>query len=136
MRRLLIVSMIKYLTNALEEWPQELTGSKTNPHLDNLFTIRDDNDRELLPKELLLQFYRTVAQVQCLCMRAHPDIQIVVLFSSTRVKSPDVDNWGKLRHCLLYLKLKGTCHMKRYLLEDSLSSIHWYVDVSYNVHWD
>jgi hypothetical protein len=57
-----------------------------------------------------------------------------VSFSITRVKLPDVNEQGKLRQCLLYLK--GDCHMKRYLLEDSLSSIHYYVDVSYGVHWD
>ena len=45
-----------------------------------------------------------------------------------------MDDWGKLRHCLLYLK--GTCHMKRYLLADSLTHIHWYADASYGVHWD
>ena len=50
----LIVSMIKYLTKVLEEWPEELRGSKINPHSDNLFAMReDDNDnREVLPGEL------------------------------------------------------------------------------------
>ena len=50
----LIVSMIKYLTKAVEEWPEELRESNTNPHSDNLFTIRNDDDLELLPKELSL----------------------------------------------------------------------------------
>ena len=62
-------------------------------------------------------------------MRARPNIQTVVSFFTTRVKSADVDNWGKLRHCLIYLK--GTRHMKRYLLDESLSHIHLYVDASY-----
>ena len=35
----LIVSIIKYLTKVLEEWLEELRGSKINPHSDNLFTI-------------------------------------------------------------------------------------------------
>ena len=130
----LIVSMIKYLTTCLEEWPEELRGSKINPHSDNLFTIREDEDRELLPEELASQFHRTVAQLLFLCMRARPDIQTAVSVLTMRVKSPDVDDWGKLRHCLLYLK--GTRHMKRYLSADSLSHIHWYVDASYGVHWD
>ena len=52
----LIVSMIKYLTKVLEEWPEELRGSKINPHSDNLFAIRegDNNNREVLPGESAL----------------------------------------------------------------------------------
>ena len=68
-------------------------------------------------------------------MRADPNIKTTVSFLITRVKSPDVDNWGKLRHCLLYLK--GTHYLKRYLLllAESLSHIYWYIGASYGVHW-
>ena len=132
--RALIVSMIKSLTKVLKEWPEELRGSKINPHSDFLFNIREDDDRELLLKKLASQFHQTVAQLIFLCMRAHPDIQTAASFLTTRVQSPDVDDWGKLRHCLLYLK--GTSHMKRYLSAESLSHIHWYVDASYGVHLD
>ena len=48
----LIVSMIKQLTKVLEEWPGELRGSNINPHSGHLFTISEDDDQELLPKEL------------------------------------------------------------------------------------
>ena len=67
-------------------------------------------------------------------MRACPDIQTAVSFLTTRVKSPDVDDWGKLRYCLQYLK--GTRHMKQYPLAESLSHIQWYVDAPYGVHLD
>ena len=89
---ILILSIIKYLTKVLEEWPEELRGSKINPHSDNLFTIQEDEDRELLPEELASQFHRTAAQLLFLCMRARPDIQTAVSFLTTRVKSPDVDD--------------------------------------------
>ena len=46
----LIVSMIKYLTKVLEKWPEEVRGSKINPHSDNLFSVREDDDRELLSR--------------------------------------------------------------------------------------
>ena len=64
----LIVSMIKYLTKVLEEGPEELRGSKINPHSDSLFTIWDDDDRGLLPEILASQFHQTVAQLLFLCM--------------------------------------------------------------------
>ena len=67
-------------------------------------------------------------------MRARPDIQTAVSFFTTRVKEPDKDDWGKLRHCLMYLK--GTLHMKRHLSAENLTNILWWVDGSYGVQWD
>ena len=67
-------------------------------------------------------------------MRARPDIQTAVSFLTTRVKEPDEDDWGKLRHVLMYLK--GTLYMKRCVSANNLTSIHWWVDGSYGVHWD
>ena len=49
----LIISMIKYLSQMIKEWPEELKGHKVNPHTDHLFTIRNDDDRELLPEEMV-----------------------------------------------------------------------------------
>ena len=71
----LIVSVILYLTKVLEEWPEKLRRSKLHPYLENLFTIRDDDNRGLLPKEVSLQFHWIVAQLKFLCMRARPGIQ-------------------------------------------------------------
>ena len=45
-----------------------------------------------------------------------------------------MDDWKKLRHCMLYLK--NTLHMKRYLSADDLTNTMWWVDGSYGVHWD
>ena len=80
------------------------------------------------------QFHRTVAQLLFLCKRARPDVETPVSFLTTRVQEPDEDDWGKLKHCLVYLK--NTLHMKRYLSAERLSSIFWWVDGSYGVHWD
>jgi hypothetical protein len=130
----LLVSMIRYLQKVTEEWPEQLTSTKTNPASDNLFKIRDDDDRKILDEGRAKQFHQTVAQLLFLCMRARPDIQTAVSFLTTRVKEPDEDDWGKLRHVLMYLK--GTLYMKRCLSADNLTSIHWWVDGSYGVHWD
>ena len=96
----LLVWIIKYLTKVLEECPEKLRGSKMNPHLDNLCVIRNKDDRELLLREMASWFHQTVARLLFLYMRASPHIQTTVSFLTTRVKSPDVDDWGKLRHCL------------------------------------
>jgi hypothetical protein len=101
---------------------------------DNLFKVREDEDRELLSEEMAKKFHRTVAQLLFLCKRARPDIETLISFLTTRVKQPDKDDWGKLRHGLMYLK--GTLYMKRYLTADNLSNIVWWVDGSFGVHWD
>ena len=80
------------------------------------------------------QFHCTTAQLLFLCKRARPDVETLVPFLTTRVKSPHEDDWGKLRNGLMYLK--GTLHMKRYLTADNLSNIFWWVDGSFGVHWD
>ena len=100
----LIISMIKYLQKIIDEWPEELSSTKINPANNTLFTIRDDKDRVILPKEKAQQFHRTTAQLLFLTMRARPDVQTGVSFLTTRVKEPDEDDWGKLRHIFMYLK--------------------------------
>ena len=132
----MIISMIKYLDAMLEEWPEELKGYTPNPHQDHLFEIRADDDpkKELLNKEMASQFHRTTAQMLFLCLRARPDIQTAVSFFTTRVRSPDMDDWKKLRHCMKYLH--STRYMKRHLSADNLTNLMWWVDGSYGVHWD
>ena len=48
----LIISMIKYLSAMIEEWPGELKRHKVTPHGEHLFKIRPDDERELLPEEM------------------------------------------------------------------------------------
>ena len=101
----MIVSMIKYLQNIIEEFSETLRGTHESPSRDNLFEIREEADRKLLPEEQASQFHRTVAQLLFLCM--------IVSFLTTKVKELDKDDWGKRRHGLMYLK--GTLHMKQYM---------------------
>ena len=61
-----------------------------------------------------------------ICKRSRPDVETLVYFLTTRVEDPDVDDWGKLRHVIMYLKV--TLYMKRYLTADSLRNIVWWVD--------
>jgi hypothetical protein len=67
---------------------------------------------------------------------ARRDIQTAVAFFifTTRVKSPDEDDWGKLKRVLKYLN--GTRYLKLQLTVESMGMLKWYVDGSHNVHWD
>ena len=45
-----------------------------------------------------------------------------------------MDDWKKFRHSMRYLK--STMHMKHHLSADNLTNLMWWVDGSYEVHWD
>ena len=84
----LIISMIKYLSSMIKEWPEELKVYTPNPHQDHLFDIRpnDDPKKKFLPKEMATQFHRTTAQMLFLCLGARPDVQTKVSFFTTRMR--------------------------------------------------
>ena len=130
------VSMIKYASKILKDFPEEITSTRTSPATDRLFDIRDSDDpkKELLPEELATHFHHSVAQLLFLCMRSRRDIHTAVSFLTTRVRAPDRDDWGKLKNVMKYLK--GTRHMKLNLAVDNMNSLHWYVDASYGTHSD
>lgn len=46
------ISMIKYLHKVIEEFPEVLQSTKACPAGNQLFTIRPDDVRELLPEEM------------------------------------------------------------------------------------
>ncbi len=75
-----------------------------------------------------------VAQLLFLCDQARRDIQVAVAFLTTRIKKPGMDDWGKLRRVLKYLK--GAKHMKLTLTIDDLLMIRWWVDASDRTHMD
>jgi len=66
--------------------------------------------------------------------QARRDIQTAVAFLTTRVKSPDKDDWGKLKRVLKYLN--GTKYLKLSISVENLGILKCYVDGSHDVHWD
>ncbi len=59
---------------------------------------------------------------------------MAVAFLTTRVRSPDEDDWGKLKRILKYLN--STRYLKLRLTVESLGVLKWYIDGSHNVHSD
>ncbi len=78
-----------------------------------------------------MAFHHTVAQLLFMATRARKDIQTAVAFLTTRVKSPDKDDWGKLKRVLKYLN--GTKYLKLRLTVDNMAVLKWYVGRSHNV---
>ena len=119
----MIVSMIKYLQKITEEFPEVIKSTSPSRAGGHLFEVREEADCKLLLEEQARRFHRTVAQLLFLCKQARPDIEPLVSFLTTRVKEPDKDDWGKLKHGLKYLK--GTLYMKKHMSAECLNMISW-----------
>ena len=126
------VSLIAYLKNVIAEFPEIISGKSPMRAADHLFQIADEKEVKHLEEERALAFHHTVAQLLFVSMRARRDIQTAVAFLTTRVKSPDKDDWGKLKRVLKYLN--GTKYLKLNLSVDNLGVLKWFVDRSYDVH--
>ena len=131
---MLEVSMITYLKNVIEQFPEEISGRASSPAAEHLFAVRDKSTARVLKEERALAFHHMVAQLLFMCTRAQRDIQMVVAFLTTRVKSPDKDDWGKLKRVLKYLN--GTKYLKLRLSMENLGMLKWYVNGTHNVHLD
>lgn len=109
-----------------------VTGVAATPALESLFVIRED--AQPLNAEQAEYFHSTVAMCQYLAKRVRPDILCPVVFLSTRVQAPDVDDLAKLERMLKYIngtKSYGICIEPD---KDGIMSTHVYVDASFAVH--
>jgi hypothetical protein len=129
-----LVNMTNYTNEIIDSFPEMITGSASTPAADHLFKVRDGEDERKLPEEQASAFHRTVAQLLFLSGRARRDIQTAVAFLTTRVKSPDKDDWGKVKRVLKYLN--GTKDLGLTLSLDNLGIVRWYVDASFATHAD
>lgn len=107
-------------------------GSVNTPALANLFEVVDS---EPLNDEERRKFHSLVAKLLFLAKRTRPDILTAVIFLSTRVQAPSLNDWKRLERVLKYLN--GTPELGIVLKpgEGDLE-IRAYADASYGVHAD
>jgi hypothetical protein len=94
------VTMIDYLKGVINDFPEIITGTAITPATNNLFDVRPEDERKVLGEEQARAFHHSVAQLLFTTTRARKDIQHTVAFLTTRVKSPDEDDWMKLKRLL------------------------------------
>ena len=109
-------------------------GGAASPSTENLFKVRDEKDTKYLLEEQAQSFHHTTSKLLFMCSWARSNIQTAVAFLTMIGKQYNEDGWGKLKGLLKYLN--GTKHMKLKLTVENMSLIRWWVDDSYNVHWD
>jgi hypothetical protein len=128
------VTMIDYLKGVINDFPEIITGTAITPATTNLFDVRPDDERKVLNEEQARAFHHPVAQLLFATTRVRKDIQHTVAFITMRVKSPDEDDWMKLKRLLKYIR--GTIYMPLILKADSLNIVKWWSDASYATHGD
>jgi len=89
---MLSASMLPYIDNILEKFPEIIQNTSPTPAAEHLFKVREDG--KFLDEDQAKIFLRTVALL-FLCMRARRDSQTAVGFLSTRVKNPEKKRLGK-----------------------------------------
>ncbi len=126
--------MIKYIKNTIFDLPEEITAIWAYLAADHLFTVQDLMEAKLLPEEQARVYHHTTSQLLFLIVRAQRDIQQVTIFLIMRDKSPNKEDWGKVKWLLGYLK--STINVLLILSADSHMLLHWWVDAAYAINCD
>lgn len=96
----------------------------------DLFKV--DEDSVKLDAKMKERFHHLVAKMLWATKRARPDTCTAIAFLTTRVGSPDVDDWKKLSHLMKYLR--GTKSMPLILGANGSGIMKWWIDGSFAVH--
>jgi N-acetylmuramoyl-L-alanine amidase len=124
------ISMIDLIDEVLEDCPVD--KSANSPAAGHLFEINPEcpklSDRE---REF---FHSLVAKLLYIAKRGRPDILLAVIFLTTRVKQPDLDDQKKLQRVISYLKQSRDLVLT--LGADDIQQIKIFIDASHAVHDD
>jgi hypothetical protein len=128
------VTMFPYIKSMVDDFTALHPTSKTSatPAAEHLFKVRDD--AILLDEQASQTFHTFVAKALFATKRARPDIHTVVAFLTTRVMTPDEDDWKKLVRMIQYLQ--GSLQLPLTLEADNFNIVKWWVDGAYGVHPD
>jgi hypothetical protein len=120
------VTMVDYPKGVIDDFPGVITGRSGTPMAENLFEVCPDESILLLDEQRAQAFRHAVAQLLFAPSRARKDIQTVVAFLTTRVKSPNQDDWGKVNPVIRYIR--STICMPLILRTDGLNIVKWWAD--------
>jgi hypothetical protein len=144
-KRQVKISMVDYEKEVIEAWdkaPKTDTDgfklveskrgrkAKSSAAPEDLFRV--DKDATKLGMEQITAFHNIVAKALYMVKRARPDASVSIAFLTTRVHSPDFEDWRKLGHLIEYLR--GTVDLPLVLGSRSRGILKWYVDALFAVH--
>ena len=124
------IEMKQFVSNILNESPEDFNGTAATPAANFLFTTNEDAEK--LNETQAKMFHTYVAKLLFLCKRARPDLQTAVAFLTTRVQSPDIDDWKKLSRTIRYLRLTLDLCLILSIEKNVISK--WWIDGAFAVH--
>jgi hypothetical protein len=128
-----MVNMIEYIKNIVTNFPEEITALKTSPAADHF--LKCGKNWKLSHCRRSKQWHFIILLPNCYSwVHAQGTTYSPQPLFTTREKSPDQDNWGKVKKVHGYLK--GAVNMPLVLAADSLTLSWWWVDAAYAVHHD
>ena len=86
--------MDAYIHKIIHDFPERITGTAPSPAADCLYQICDASNARPLNDTHAFALRHTMAQLLFASTRMHQDIQVVVSFLTTCIRSPDEDDWG------------------------------------------
>jgi hypothetical protein len=127
-----IIRMDEYIQEILDEARSDMDGLATSPAANHLFMI--NANPVVLCEEDKQYFHTMTAKILWVAKRAKPDLQQAIAFLTTRVQSPDQDDYKKLARVVRFLR--ATADDPLTLEADATHVVKWWVDASYGVHPD
>ena len=126
------VTMIDYIKQILEEFPEEVTETPSSPAA--CAPVRGTRGRGEVEREAGTIFPPRGGAASLPLGQGEEGPTDRDGVPDWQGKGPDKDDWGKLRRVLGYAK--ATLYMPLILRADSLTIIKWWVDASFAVHGD
>jgi hypothetical protein len=126
-------TMVDYIKEAIEEFGEDVTSSSAaTPGGKSLYTVTESSP--VLARDKADTFHKIVAKLLYISSRARSDILPTIAFLCTRVSSPTVQDWSKLKRLLRYLN--DTLALSATLGADGMTKMMTWVDAAYAVHPD
>jgi hypothetical protein len=120
----------QHIDEAIEDFGEDLDEDAVNPAKSNLFTVNPDSAP--LPEDKADMHHFVVAKLLWVTQRSRPDMKLDVSFLCTWVQHPTVEDWGKLRRGLKFLK--RTRADRRIMGADDILKLETCIDASYATH--
>ena len=120
----------QHIEEAIEDFGEDLDTDAVNPAKSKLFVINHESD--ILCEDKGSIYHSVTAKLLWISQRSRPELETAVSFLCTRVQQPTVEDWGKLRRALKFLK--KTKSDRRIMGADDILKLETWVDASYAVH--
>ena len=125
------IGMQSYIKESIEKYEEYVSRGVTSPATSRLFNMTEGSER--LIKENPETLHLTAAKLLWVMKRSRPDIETVISFLCTRVKYPDIQDWGKMRRVLEFLN--QTIGDNCVIGANNIYEVLTYVDTSYAIHY-